>query len=140
MVIVSVLPRSIRFAVIVVSISVLLSFVEFAEIGVQPFETLLPMPSVLADPVRHVAERLRLQPAGPPLRLASLLDESRPLEHLEVLRDSGKAHVEGGGQLCDRRLTEGQAGENRAPGGIGESGEGHAQGIGVHLLSVFPYG
>jgi hypothetical protein len=55
MVVVSVLPRSICVAVIVVSISVLLCFLDITEVGIQPFEALLPMPSVLADQIGDIA-------------------------------------------------------------------------------------
>src|SRR5919201_3909909 len=94
-----------RVAVIVVSMSLLLPRLYVAEIGIQPFEALLPMPPVLADPVGDVAQRLGLEPARPPLGVPTLLDETRTLEHLEVLRDAGQAHIERGGQLGDCRLS-----------------------------------
>ena len=60
MVVVAVLPRSMRVAVIVVSIVLLLYVLYVTEIGVQPFEALLPMASVLADPVGDVAQAVPL--------------------------------------------------------------------------------
>jgi hypothetical protein len=75
-----------------------------------------------------------VEPAGAPLRLAALLDEAGALQHLEMLRDRRQAHVEGGRQLGDRRLSPGQASEDRAPGWIGESRERRAEGI--RLLSL----
>jgi DNA-3-methyladenine glycosylase II len=80
------------------------------------------MPPVLADPVGDRAQRLWLQPAGPPLRLAALLDETGPLKHLEVLRDSGQAHVEGRSELCDRCFTEGLTlGPRRHPAALSKA-------------------
>jgi hypothetical protein len=90
------------------------------------------MSAVLTDPVGDVAERLRLQSAGAPLRLSTLLDEAGSVQHLEVLRDAGEAHVEGRGQLRDRRFTQGEAGEDRPSSGIGEGRERRAQWIWIH--------
>ena len=95
------------------------------------------MSPVLADPVRDGAERLRLQPAGAPLRLTTLFDETGPLQHLEVLRDSGQAHVERRRELCDRRLTAGEAGKDGPSRRIGEGGERDAQWIGFHASFHF---
>src|SRR2546428_13028555 len=81
------------------------------------------MSPVLADPVRDGAERLRLQPAGAPLRLTTLFDETGPLQHLEVLRDSGQAHVERRRELCDRRPTAGEAGQGGPSPSGGAGGE-----------------
>ena len=78
---------------------------DLAEVVVQAFEALFPMAAVLVHPVRDVAQRARPQPARSPLRLATLLDETGPLEHPQVLRDRGLAHVERGGQLLDRGLA-----------------------------------
>jgi len=47
---------------------------QLLEIAVQPFEALLPVAPVVLDPVGDVLERIRLEPAGPPLRLAAALD------------------------------------------------------------------
>src|SRR2546428_13720532 len=89
------------------------------------------MSPVLADPVRDGAERLRLQPAGAPLRLTTLFDETGPLQHLEVLRDSGQAHVERRRELCDRRLTAGEAGQGAPFPRVRAGGRRDAQGGGL---------
>src|SRR2546426_12315490 len=104
MAVVSVLPRSIRVAVIVISCSFLLVVLQCTEVVAQSFEALLPVPAVLLDPPGDLAQRFRRQPARPPLGLPALLDEAGSLEHLEVLRDARQAHVEGRRQLRDRRL------------------------------------
>src|SRR2546427_11925402 len=72
---------------------------QFLEVAAQPVEALLPVAPVVLDPVGDVLEGIRLEPAGPPLRLASALDQARALEHLEVLGHRGQADVEGLGQF-----------------------------------------
>src|SRR6266850_7160196 len=74
---------------------------QFLEVGVQPVEALLPVAPVVLDPFGHVLERSRLEPAGPPLRLAAPLDEAGALQHLEMLGDGGKADVERLGEFED---------------------------------------
>src|SRR6187402_1312940 len=102
MVVVGVLPRSIRVAVIVLPILLLSCFSDLTEIGVKSFEALFPVAAVLAHPIGNLPQRPRLQSTRSPLRLASLLDEPRPLEHAKVLGDRGLAHVEGCGEVLDR--------------------------------------
>jgi hypothetical protein len=46
-----------------------------------------------------------------------------------VLGDGGEAHPEGAGQLGDRRFTRGEARKNRAPGRVGERGEGGVEAV-----------
>src|SRR5882762_2358366 len=93
---------------------------QLLEVAAQPVEALFPVAPVVLDPVGDVLERIRLEPAGPPLRLAAALDQARALEHLQVLGDRGKADLEGLGQLHDRGFAGGEACEDRAPRGIGE--------------------
>jgi len=61
----------------------------------------------------------------------ALLDQAGAMQNLEMLRDAGEAHLERPGEFRDRGLAEGQAGENSAPGRVGQGGERRAQG--VHL-------
>src|SRR5712691_2767884 len=111
---------------------------QFLEVGTQLVEALLPVAPVVLDPVGDVLERIRLEPAGPPLRLAAALDQACALEDLEVLGDGGKAHVEGLRQFQDRGFARGEAREDRAPCGIGEGGKGGAEAIGRHAwVSIF---
>src|SRR5439155_11949967 len=105
---------------------------QLLEIAVQPFEALLPVAPVVLDPLGDVLERIRLQPAGPPLCLAAALDQARALEDLEVLGHGRKADLEGLGQFQDRSFARGEAREDRAPRGIREGGEGAAEAIGRH--------
>src|SRR5215831_14734908 len=100
---------------------------QLLEVAVQPAEALLPMLPVELDPVGHALQRVRLQPAGAPLRLAAALDQPGALEHLQVLGHGGEAHIEGLGDLEHRGLARGEAREDRAPGRVGEGGEGGAE-------------
>src|SRR6266853_2253258 len=103
---------------------------QFLKVGTELVEALLPVAPVVLYPVGDVLERIRLEPARPPLRLAAALDQAGALEDLEVLGDGRKADVEGLGQFQDRGFTRGEAREDRAPRGIGEGGEGGAEAVG----------
>src|SRR3954453_18749916 len=54
---------------------------------VEAVEAAFPESTVLLEPVDDLAERRRLEPRGPKLRRPTARDQSRALEHLEVLRD-----------------------------------------------------
>src|SRR5882672_12310686 len=82
---------------------------QFLEVAFQLVESLLPVAAVVLDPVGDALERIGLEPARPPLRLAPALDQARVLEHLEVLGDGGKAHVKRLGQFHDRGFPRGEA-------------------------------
>src|SRR5262249_37149597 len=100
-----------------------LAFLQLAQILVQTVETLLPVAAIAPHPVGDLLERPRRDPAGPPLGVAPPLNQSRLLQHLEVLRDGGKTHLERLGQLPDRRLAFGQTLQDRAPSRIGDGGQ-----------------
>src|SRR6266496_2980680 len=68
---------------------------QLAQVVVQASEALLPETPIVLQPVRGVLEGTRLEPAGPPLRLATARDQTGVLQHLQVLGDRGKAHREG---------------------------------------------
>src|SRR2546426_2328310 len=105
---------------------------QLAQIALQAIEALLPETAIVLQPVGGLLERSRLEPAGPPLRLATARDQTGALQYLEVLGDGGKAHLEGLGQVRDRRLAPGETSQDRAPGGIGEGREGRAEALGRH--------
>src|SRR2546427_4754320 len=106
---------------------------QLLEVAAQLVEALLPVAPVVLDPVGDVLERIGLQPARPPLRLAAALDQARALQHLEMFRNGGKADLEGLGQFQDRGFARGEAREDRPPRGIGEGGKGGAEAIGRHV-------
>src|SRR5437879_10344330 len=63
---------------------------QFLQVDIELVEALLPVAPVVLDPCGDVLERSRLEPAGPPLRLASAFDQAGALEHLEMPGDGGK--------------------------------------------------
>src|SRR6185312_13053117 len=67
---------------------------QLTQIVVEAVEPLFPEPAVALEPFVHVLERLWLDLAGPPLRLARAGDQAGPLQHLEVLRDGRPADIE----------------------------------------------
>src|SRR5688500_8453060 len=102
------------------------------EVLVQAIEAQLPHAAITLHPIGDVLEGRQGELTGTPLRLAPARDEARALEHLEVLRDSGQAHVEGLSQFRHGALARRQAGEDRAPSRVGERGECEAEMIGWH--------
>src|SRR6059036_1063332 len=106
-------------ALVLAAMFLLLSL-QLGQIRLQAIEALLPETAIVLQPAGGVLKRTRLEPAGPPLRLATARDQTGSLQHLEVLGDGGKAHREGLGQLRDRGLALGEASKDRTPGGIGE--------------------
>src|SRR5258707_14019239 len=95
---------------------------QFLEIGIQLVEALLPVAPVVLDPSGDVPEWSRLEPAGPPLRLAPSRDQSRAGKNLQAPGDGGKADVEGVCKLLDWRSSGGEPCEKRAPGWGGRGG------------------
>ena len=59
--------------------------------------------------------------------------ESGPLEHAHVLGHGRQRHVEAAGELADRPVAGCETGEDLAPCGIGERGEGRVQ-VGVNHM------
>src|ERR1700686_1329965 len=127
-------------AIIAAPFPVLLSLIAFRlllyffQVLAQPIETLLPELPVSLHPVGHFLEPGRLEPTGTPLRFASLRDEPRALQHLEMLRNARKAQLERLRQLGHRLFARGEASKDRPPGGIRQGCERDAQVIGCHLV------
>src|SRR5580704_16061038 len=117
---VAVISRStvVSTASLLVMSMLLLLALKLLEVIVQAVEALVPEAPVVIEPPGRVPERTRPEPAGPVLGVAAPRDEPRALEHLEVLRDGGEAHLERRGQLGDRSLALGEAGEDGAPRGV----------------------
>src|SRR5262245_62540926 len=88
----------------------LLLRLQFAQVIVQAIETLLPETAIAFQPVVHLLQRTRFDAAGPPLRLAPAQDQAGALQHLEMLGDGGKAHVEGFGEPSHRGFGGGNMG------------------------------
>src|SRR6516162_1637222 len=108
----------------------LLPALQFAEIFVEAIKAFFPEATVVLEPLGGVLEWPRLNPAGPPLRLAAARDQPGAFQHLQVLGDGGKTHRKGLGELADRGLACGQPCQDRAPGRIGERRVSGAEVIG----------
>src|SRR5215469_686491 len=70
---------------------------DVTQMGVELVEPLGPDPPVLLDPGHGRVEGLPLEVAGPELGVPGPRDEPAAFEHLEVLGDPRKGHVEGRG-------------------------------------------
>src|SRR5260370_42406564 len=83
------------FAIVVAPFPVFLSLItfllllHFLQIVVQSIEALVPEAAVRLHPLRNVAERLALEPASSPPRLAPPGDHAGPPPHLAALGDRG---------------------------------------------------
>src|SRR5208283_3198650 len=97
-----------------------------AHVLLEAIEALLPETPIVLQPVGRVLEWTGLELARAPLRLTSTRDQAGAFQNLEMLGDGGKAHREGLSQLRYRGLARGEAGQNRAPGGVGERREDDA--------------
>jgi hypothetical protein len=105
---------------------------QLAQIGVELVEALLPMRTVFLDPTRSLFQWLGLQAAGTSLSIPPTLNESGPLEHSQVFRDSGQAHIERRGEFPHSQLAVRYTRQNRTPGRIGERSESRAQAVCSH--------
>jgi hypothetical protein len=105
---------------------------QLLQVNVQAIEALLPKAAIIFEPGVDALERLELDPAGAPLRLAAAHNEARALQHLEMLGDGGKAHVERPGQLGDVGFAQGEPRQYGAPRRVGKGCEGGAEAIGRH--------
>ena len=94
---------------------------------------MLPVLAVALDPDGDFLKRRSFKAARAPLGFAAAEDESGTFEDFEVLGDGGRAQRKRLGKLFDGGFTESQASEDRAPGWIGESGEGGAEMV-RHLI------
>src|SRR5437867_3675118 len=105
---------------------------QFAQMRVESIETLFPENAIALHPSGCFAKPRRLEPCGPPLRVASTRDQPRMLEHLEVLRDRGEGHVEGLRELSDGSLARCETCQDCPPRGVRDRGKGRAEVVGSH--------
>jgi hypothetical protein len=99
---------------------------QFLQIVIESIQAGFPDVAVTLGPVRHLFERACINPARPPLGLAPSRNQAGALEHPQVLRDRGHAHVERFGELGDRAFTGYQPRQNRSPCRIRQGGKGGA--------------
>src|SRR5580693_3784321 len=82
-------------AALLLRVMVLFLPLQFAKMVFQAIQRLPPEAAIGLEPVGGVLQRRGLEPAWPPLRLATTRDQAGALQHLEVLGDGGKAHGKG---------------------------------------------
>src|ERR1051325_3129159 len=109
----------------------LLLLLQCAQESFEAVETLLPEFAVVLDPLSDVLERRGLETARPPLRLASTGDESRALEHFQMLRDRRETHLERPRQFENRCFARGKPRQDGPTRRIGERGE---RGVEIHSI------
>src|SRR6516225_4077573 len=103
------------------------SWPELVEVVVHLVEAGLPDGPVAFSPGRDLLERCRVQGARPVLGSLAPHDQPGPFQHLDVLRDGRKRHLERLGELVDGRPAFGEAGEDRPPSRAGQGGKGLAE-------------
>ena len=86
-------------------------------------EPAVPGRTDVAHPLGDVGERRRREPVDHPPAVALALDETRVLEHAEVLDDGLARHRHVGGEVGGRRGLRAQRLDDGAPGRVGERGE-----------------
>ena len=88
----------------------------------------------MLQPISGVPEWTGFEPARTPLGVTAAGNQTCAFQDLEMLGDRRQAHPERLGQFGDGSLAGSEAGEDRAPGGVGESREGSAEMIGRHAV------
>src|SRR2546422_8430855 len=94
------------------------------EVGGERVELRLPVAAVPLDPAGRLFHGAGDQPAAAHPAMLGVSHEPRALEHAQVLVNAGERDGEGARQLGDPRLAPREAGEDRAPRGVGERGAG----------------
>jgi hypothetical protein len=94
------------------------------EIFRQGVELVFPEHAVLLDPAGGILHGLGSEAAAVNATVDFAMEKSGRLQNAEVLRHGGEGDVKRLGQFGDGGFAEGQAGENRAAGGIRERAEG----------------
>src|ERR1700722_4113112 len=108
---------------------------QFADIVVQPVQALLPEAAIVLHPPGDILQGTGPQPARPPLRLAAASDETRTLQHLQMLGHCRHAHLKRSRQFGDGRLTQSQRRQNGTGGGSGQGRKRLAQMIRYFVLN-----
>src|SRR5262249_43474850 len=98
---------------------------------VELIEAALPQRALLRHPALCRFERLRHEPIGAHAAGLARADEAALFEHVEMLRERGKRHVEGARQLAHGRGAGAEPAQHGAPRGIAERAKDPVE---VHLL------
>src|SRR5258708_19337921 len=92
-------PGSITYSVLGIVLTpfsvifLLLLFDQILQNFVQALEAFIPEALVFPHPFGRFLQAPELEAAGPPLRGAPLLDQTTPLQHLQVFRNAGEAQA-----------------------------------------------
>jgi hypothetical protein len=97
--------------------------------SLETVEAVGPFGMGVPEPVVYRDEALQLKPRRAALAVTGPTDEAGPLQHLEVLGDGRLSEGGGVGKLDDAGLAGPEALQDGPAGGVGEGGEGAAQGI-----------
>jgi hypothetical protein len=97
--------------------------------GLETVEAVGPFGMGVSEPVVHWDQARELEPRRAALAVPGPTDEAGPLQHLEVFGDGGLRERGGSCKLEDAGLAGHEALEYRPAGGVGQGGEGAAQGV-----------
>jgi hypothetical protein len=100
------------------------------EVAIEIVEPVFPLLAKGLHPVGNILESRRHQPAWSPLRVTPAFDETRVLQHLEMLGDRRLAEFERRQQFRYRRFARRETGQDRSSRGIGKGREGSVQPVG----------
>jgi len=105
-----------------------LSFpLQLVQIAFQAIEACFPHAAIRLDPVGRILEWASIEATRTPLRLATSSHQPRALEHFQMLRDGGHAHIERLGKLGHRRLARYEPAQDHPAGRIGQCAKDGAQ-------------
>lgn len=105
--------------------------------GIEALEVPFQHLAILFKPVSGFSQGLGFEAARTALSVAAARDEPSALQDLEVLGNGGLAHFERLGEFRNGSFARSQAGENGAPGGIGERRKSGVEAIGFHITDQF---
>ena len=99
------------------------------EVVVKSLKAPIPKAAIGLEPLCDRLQRFSLKMAGSPLRFPAPRNQARSLQHFEMFRDCGEAHVIRLGKLTDARIPEAEPGKDAAACWIGEGGERGAEAV-----------
>ena len=103
----------------------------FVEKGIEALEIALPEFAVAFEPAGGFRERFWSEAARATLSVATAGNEAGAFEDEKVFRNGGLAHGKRFCEFEDAGFAAGEAREDGAAGGVGESGEGGVEAVGL---------
>ncbi len=92
--------------------------------SVQTIQPAFPEVPVVFSPIDNFFQRSGLDAAAPPLCVAALGHQARPLKHTQMLGDGGLGQGERCGKFAHRAFPHQKARQDGAAGGVSKGGEG----------------